>query len=192
MPRSAHRQRPEATPYVDLTRAEWSALRDKTPLPLADEGLEGAHTLKDHVDLKPQDLAAKLDKDGVATQWASKDIAIAAVNQALADWIKLPGHAAKLETWRIEQAQRVGKGKGFDPRKDLLPIRMKVTGHGASLGTKWAKGGTAAGDAVGNTVVIQLKFAKGHASPRPGSSTPPTRSKYDIRDRPHLALRAVR
>ena len=25
--------RPASTPYVDLTRAEWSALRDKTPLP---------------------------------------------------------------------------------------------------------------------------------------------------------------
>ncbi|WP_405777556.1 hypothetical protein [Streptomyces sp. NBC_01538] len=144
------------------------------------------------MDLKPQDLAAKLDKDGVATQWASKDIAVAAVNQALADWIKLPGHAAKLETWRIKQAQRVGKGIGFDPRKDLMPIRMKVTGHGASLGTKWVKGGSAAGDAVGNTVVIQLSSPRGMRSPRPGSSTPPTRSKHDIRDRPRLALRAVR
>ncbi|MFD6751404.1 type I pantothenate kinase, partial [Streptomyces anthocyanicus] len=29
LPRSAHRSKPEATPYVDLTRAEWSALREK-------------------------------------------------------------------------------------------------------------------------------------------------------------------
>src|SRR5919198_5235936 len=49
MPRSAHRSRPEATPYVDLTRAEWSALRDKTPLSRllnlyvgATDGLRGA------------------------------------------------------------------------------------------------------------------------------------------------------
>ncbi|WP_229888343.1 RICIN domain-containing protein [Streptomyces nitrosporeus] len=133
---------------------------------LADEGVEGAHTLGDHVDLPSQKLADKLAKDGVATQWASKDIAVAAVDEAMADWIKLPGNADKLEAWRLRQAQRVGKGIGFDPRKDLLPIRMKVTTHGASLGTKWVKGGDAAGSAVGNTVVIQLKFAKGHMKPK--------------------------
>ncbi|MFH8473536.1 RICIN domain-containing protein [Streptomyces sp. NPDC018000] len=133
---------------------------------LADEGLEGAHTLEDHVDLSPQKLADKLAKDGVATQWASKDIAVAAVDQAMADWIKLPGNGDKLEAWRLRQAQRAGKGIGFDPRKDLLPIRLQVTGHGASLGTKWVKGGSSAGEAVGNTVVIQLKFAKGHMKPK--------------------------
>lgn len=133
---------------------------------LADEGLEGAHTLEDHVDLSPQKLADKLAKDGVATQWASKDIAVAAVDQAMADWIKLPGNGDKLEAWRLRQAQRAYKGIGFDPRKDLLPIRLQVTGHGASLGTKWVKGGSSAGEAVGNTVVIQLKFAKGHMKPK--------------------------
>ncbi len=51
MPRSAHRQRPEATPYVDLTRAEWSALRDKTPLPLSAEEVERLRGLGDVIDL---------------------------------------------------------------------------------------------------------------------------------------------
>ncbi|WP_203689167.1 type I pantothenate kinase [Streptomyces sp. NBC_00280] len=51
MPRSAHRQRPEATPYVDLTRAEWSALRDKTPLPLTAEEVEKLRGLGDVIDL---------------------------------------------------------------------------------------------------------------------------------------------
>ncbi|GAA3878289.1 type I pantothenate kinase [Streptomyces lacrimifluminis] len=51
MPRSAHRQRPEATPYVDLTRAEWSALRDKTPLPLNAEEVEKLRGLGDVIDL---------------------------------------------------------------------------------------------------------------------------------------------
>ncbi|GAA3222335.1 type I pantothenate kinase [Streptomyces thermocoprophilus] len=49
--RSAHRQRPEATPYVDLTRAEWSALRDKTPLPLTAEEVERLRGLGDVIDL---------------------------------------------------------------------------------------------------------------------------------------------
>ncbi|MFQ6200228.1 hypothetical protein ACLMMR_39490, partial [Streptomyces sp. NPDC000405] len=51
MPRSAHRHRPEATPYVDLTRAEWSALRDKTPLPLTAEEVEKLRGLGDVIDL---------------------------------------------------------------------------------------------------------------------------------------------
>ncbi|MGW2517203.1 type I pantothenate kinase [Streptomyces sp. NPDC001617] len=51
MPRSAHRHRPEATPYVDLTRTEWSALRDKTPLPLTAEEVEKLRGLGDVIDL---------------------------------------------------------------------------------------------------------------------------------------------
>lgn len=48
---SAHRQKPEVTPYVDLTRTEWSALRDKTPLPLTAEELERLRGLGDVIDL---------------------------------------------------------------------------------------------------------------------------------------------
>ncbi|MGP3773733.1 type I pantothenate kinase [Streptomyces sp. SDT5-1] len=49
--RSTHRQKPEVTPYVDLTRTEWSALRDKTPLPLTAEELERLRGLGDVIDL---------------------------------------------------------------------------------------------------------------------------------------------
>ncbi|MFF3126912.1 RICIN domain-containing protein [Streptomyces sp. NPDC057908] len=132
---------------------------------LADEGIEGAHSLRDHVDLTPAQLADKLDKDGVATMWTDKATAVAAVDKAMAEWMKLPGNATKLETWRIRQAQRVGKGIGFDPRKDLLPIKIQVDGLGSSLGRKWVKDGPQ-GVGVGNTVRIQLKFAKGHAKPK--------------------------
>ncbi|MGW5970102.1 type I pantothenate kinase [Streptomyces sp. NPDC055186] len=48
---SAHRQRPEATPYLDLTRAEWSALRHKTPLPLSADEVERLRGLGDVIDL---------------------------------------------------------------------------------------------------------------------------------------------
>ncbi|MFI9175609.1 type I pantothenate kinase [Streptomyces lincolnensis] len=51
IPRSAHRHKPEATPYVDLTRSEWSALRDKTPLPLTAEEVEQLRGLGDVIDL---------------------------------------------------------------------------------------------------------------------------------------------
>ncbi|MGJ3560650.1 type I pantothenate kinase [Streptomyces sp. INA 01156] len=49
--RSAHRQRSEATPYLDLTRAEWSALRHKTPLPLSADEVERLRGLGDVIDL---------------------------------------------------------------------------------------------------------------------------------------------
>lgn len=51
IPQSANRSRPDATPYVDLTRAEWSALRDKTPLPLSAEEVERLRGLGDVIDL---------------------------------------------------------------------------------------------------------------------------------------------
>ncbi|MFF2023721.1 type I pantothenate kinase [Streptomyces sp. NPDC058171] len=50
-PHSAPRSRPEASPYLDLTRAEWSALRDKTPLPLSAAEVEGLRGLGDVIDL---------------------------------------------------------------------------------------------------------------------------------------------
>ncbi|GHJ34980.1 type I pantothenate kinase [Streptomyces sp. TS71-3] len=50
-PRTPHRPRPEATPYVDLTRTEWSALRDKTPLPLTATEVEKLRGLGDVIDL---------------------------------------------------------------------------------------------------------------------------------------------
>ncbi|WP_391960689.1 type I pantothenate kinase [Streptomyces somaliensis] len=43
--------RSESTPYVDLTRDEWSALRDKTPLPLTAEEVERLRGLGDVIDL---------------------------------------------------------------------------------------------------------------------------------------------
>ncbi|MFV2117728.1 type I pantothenate kinase [Streptomyces sp. Act-28] len=44
-------RRAESTPYVDLTRAEWSALRDKTPLPLTADEVERLRGLGDVIDL---------------------------------------------------------------------------------------------------------------------------------------------
>jgi type I pantothenate kinase len=44
-------RRREATPYVDLTRDEWSALRERTPLPLTAREVEGLRGLGDQMDL---------------------------------------------------------------------------------------------------------------------------------------------
>ncbi len=48
---STEQRRREATPYVDLTRAEWSALRERTPLPLTAEEVERLRGLGDLMDL---------------------------------------------------------------------------------------------------------------------------------------------
>ncbi|WP_438487404.1 type I pantothenate kinase [Streptomyces sp. S186] len=45
------RRRSDSSPYVDLTRAEWSALREKTPLPLTAEEVERLRGLGDVIDL---------------------------------------------------------------------------------------------------------------------------------------------
>ncbi|MET7495965.1 type I pantothenate kinase [Streptomyces sp900116325] len=51
-PRSTQRRAEHAsTPYVDLSRAEWSALRDKTPLPLTAAEVEQLRGLGDVIDL---------------------------------------------------------------------------------------------------------------------------------------------
>ncbi|CAM5508372.1 type I pantothenate kinase [Streptomyces avidinii] len=49
--RPAHRRGPDASPYVDLTRAEWSALRERTPLPLTADEVEQLRGLGDVIDL---------------------------------------------------------------------------------------------------------------------------------------------
>jgi type I pantothenate kinase len=46
-----HQRRADVTPFVDLTRAEWSALRDRTPLPLTAAEVERLRGLGDVVDL---------------------------------------------------------------------------------------------------------------------------------------------
>ncbi|MGW2997188.1 hypothetical protein ACWDA9_37720, partial [Streptomyces sp. NPDC001193] len=49
-PERPHR-RAEVSPYVDLTRDEWSALRERTPLPLTAEEVERLRGLGDVIDL---------------------------------------------------------------------------------------------------------------------------------------------
>lgn len=45
------RRRADSSPYVDLTRAQWSALREKTPLPLTADEVERLRGLGDVIDL---------------------------------------------------------------------------------------------------------------------------------------------
>ncbi|MFB8246763.1 ricin-type beta-trefoil lectin domain protein [Streptomyces sp. NPDC055952] len=126
---------------------------------IADEGLEEAHTLRDHV--RPNDRAmaekAEKSKNGIATRWTSEAIAAEAVDKAMTAWVKQAGKADELESWKIQQAQRIGKKIGFVPDRDLKTIRWTIRDMGDSLGQKWVRNGPQ-GVAAGTTVILKLKY----------------------------------
>ena len=56
-------RRADASPFVDLDRADWSALHDRTPLPLSAEEVEGLRGLGDVIDLQEvQDVYLPLSR----------------------------------------------------------------------------------------------------------------------------------
>ncbi|WP_240138757.1 polymorphic toxin-type HINT domain-containing protein [Streptomyces sp. MUM 178J] len=125
---------------------------------VADEGISGAHTLTDHVRKSDRQMAEKAEtaKNGIATRWTDQATAARAVDEAMKQWIKQPGNAAKLDKWRIDEAQRIGKGIGFVPDKHLRTIRWTLSDE-TSLGQKWVRNGPQK-VAAGNTVIIKLKY----------------------------------
>jgi len=129
---------------------------------VADEGVEGAHTLGDHVRATDSEMAAKARKaqGGVATRWASQEIAAEAVDKAMKQWIAQPGNAGVLESWMNKQAQRIGKKIPFLPTRDLKTIRWEVRDMEGPLGKKWVKKGdeVEVHDVETNWVSIQLKY----------------------------------
>ncbi|MFI9269785.1 RICIN domain-containing protein [Kitasatospora sp. NPDC052896] len=124
---------------------------------LADEGVSGAHTLTDHV-LSDDDAQTRADKLGTATAWTDKATAVRAVNKAFQQWAKRGGNAKRLANWLTQQAQRRG---AFDPRIDLLPIQWELRDED-QLGKVFTKGGPKGGTPTGKTVLIWLKYVKGH------------------------------
>ncbi|MFD7438101.1 ricin-type beta-trefoil lectin domain protein [Streptomyces sp. NPDC059861] len=126
---------------------------------IGDEGLEGAHTLRDHVNRTDSEMADKADKskNGIATRWTNEATAAQAVQEAMDQWIKQSGKARELDAWKIRQAQRIGKKEPFIPDRDLKTIRWDVRNMGSSLGKKWVRNGPQ-GAPAGTTVVIQLKY----------------------------------
>jgi hypothetical protein len=132
---------------------------------IADEGIEGAHTLGDHVNKSDAGMAAKAldpnNKRGIATRWASEDVAAEAVDKAITQWLKHhPDHVAELNTWQNKIAQKLGKGGRFDPRTDLKTIRWEVRDMLVKLGDKWVRNGTQAVKSAVDTdwVIVQLKY----------------------------------
>lgn len=132
---------------------------------IADEDIEGAHTLGGHVNKSDADMAAKAldpkNKRGIATRWASKDVAAEAVDKAITQWLEHhPDHLTALIDWEKKNAMKLGKGGRFDPRTDLKPIRWEVRDmSGIKLGDKWVRNGTETVKSAVETdwVVVQLK-----------------------------------
>ncbi|WP_449657733.1 ricin-type beta-trefoil lectin domain protein [Streptomyces echinatus] len=133
---------------------------------IADEDIEGAHTIGDHVNKTDAQMAAKAldpkNKRGIATRWASKDVAAEAVDKAITQWLaQHPDHLGDLVLWENRNARKLGNGGRFDPRTDLKTIRWEVRDMpGVKLGDKWVRNGTQTVKSAVETdwVVVQLKY----------------------------------
>ncbi|MFF9088818.1 RICIN domain-containing protein [Streptomyces sp. NPDC014991] len=131
---------------------------------VADEGVDGAHTVSEHVNKTDRQMEDKaLDPrttGGVATRWASLDIAREAVDKAVTQWLEhSPKHLQELTKWQTEQSQRMGRKL---PTK-LKTIRWEVRDietNGGPLGHKWVKTGDTAqkSEVTSRWVNVQLKY----------------------------------
>ncbi|PJM98613.1 virulence factor [Streptomyces sp. CB01201] len=129
-------------------------LADEKP---GEESVGGAHTLRDHVLPNDAEMAAEATKKGIATRWTDEATAAESVNAAVTAWLQAkPGNVKRLNKWLSDQSKRTG----FDPRYDLLEIEWQLRDK-VSLGLRWVKDGPQA-EAVGNKVVVQLKFVRDH------------------------------
>ncbi|MGW1723251.1 ricin-type beta-trefoil lectin domain protein [Streptomyces sp. NPDC002306] len=131
---------------------------------IEDEGTSGAHTLRDHVTPDDASMAAKAESTtgGIATRWASQEVAAKAVNDAFQQWIAR--NPRGLDGWLSRMRDKFGRNgdRGFfNPRTDLKEITWTLR-DAKDLGFKWVKNGPQKVDA-GNKVVIQLKYVgRGH------------------------------
>ncbi len=135
-----------------------------------DEGIEGAHTIAEHVSNAARRGAwekAQTTQGGVVGIWTDLATAESAVAEALAQWQKLPGNADKLTNWKTKMAKKMSKpGYFFDPGRDLLPIQWELRDFQSSLGTVFTRGGPRAGEPAGTEVLIQLRYVKDHKPTR--------------------------
>jgi hypothetical protein len=131
---------------------------------VADEDIEGAHTISEHVNKTDAQMEAKaLDPrttGGVATRWFNTDIARDAVNKAMTQWLEhSPKHLKELTDWETEQAQRMGRKLPTKLKTIRWQVRDIETG-GKPLGHKWVKTGETAqkSEVTSKWVIVQLKY----------------------------------
>ncbi|MFG2944881.1 RICIN domain-containing protein [Streptomyces adustus] len=93
---------------------------------VADEGVEEAHTLREHVRLSDREMAAEAEAKGRATRWNDEDTAVKSVQAAFDAWMKKPSNAKRLTTWLQKQSHN----PAFDPRHDRSrPPEWCIDGH---------------------------------------------------------------
>ncbi|MET7352318.1 polymorphic toxin-type HINT domain-containing protein [Streptomyces avermitilis] len=131
---------------------------------VADEDIEGAHTISEHVNKTDAQMEAKaLDPrttGGVATRWFNTDIARDAVNKAMTQWLEhSPKHLKELTDWETEQAQKMGRKLPTKLKTIRWQVRDIETG-GKPLGHKWVKTGETAqkSEVTSKWVIVQLKY----------------------------------
>ncbi|MEV6669775.1 polymorphic toxin-type HINT domain-containing protein [Streptomyces sp. NPDC051162] len=128
---------------------------------IGDEGIQGAHTLGEHV--RPSD-AAMYDKaqiDGIAGKWTDQATAARAVDQGFQQWVKDPRNADRLATWKRKQSMNKG---GFNAKTDTLAFEWELRDEG-SLGRVWRANGDRAGEPASNKVRIVLRYVPKSANP---------------------------
>jgi hypothetical protein len=123
------------------------------------EGDRGAHTIRDHVTISPQDAVQKAIDDlarnprhrGVTGVWTDLATAQASVDAAFAKWYST--HRSELETWMKNTP------KDSENALHLKSFRIQLDTPG-SLGTLYPTTGVAHARPAGNWVSITLKRSK--------------------------------
>ncbi|MEU6484302.1 polymorphic toxin-type HINT domain-containing protein [Streptomyces sp. NPDC046887] len=123
---------------------------------LGDEGLEGAHTLRDHVNPTPDEARAFAQEKGINTVWVDKETASQVVDYGLADFFSGANAAAnrrRLNRWLTNGV--IG---------DKFPAIKGTFGARNSLGRAYKKrpDGSIEEYATANQYSIVLKKAPGH------------------------------
>ncbi|WP_315903748.1 RICIN domain-containing protein [Streptomyces rhizosphaerihabitans] len=130
---------------------------------VADEDVEGAHTIDQHVDPNDGAMETKAleNTKGIATRWASLDIAREAVDKAVTQWLDHdPNHLQQLVKWQNKQAQRRAQGKLLELKTIRWEVRDVET-RGGPIGYKWVKKSETAAEKSAVTskwVIVQLKY----------------------------------
>ncbi|MEU9010542.1 RICIN domain-containing protein [Streptomyces sp. NPDC048479] len=123
------------------------------------EGDRGAHTIRDHVTIRPQDAVQKAIDDlarnpnhpGVTGVWTDLATAQASVDAGFAKWITT--HRSELDTWMKNTP------KDSESALHLKSFRVQLDTPG-SLGTLYPTTGVAHARPAGNWVSITLKRSK--------------------------------
>ncbi|MGW4647609.1 polymorphic toxin-type HINT domain-containing protein [Kitasatospora sp. NPDC004289] len=134
---------------------------------VADEGIEQAHTLDQHVNISGARLEAKVEKDGLASVWRDQATAAQAVEKAINGWLASGNNTQVLAAWLEKNRPR---NSGFIHSRDTKTFTWEVRDMGSDpFGKVYRKNPSTDPNApalvstdTGTKVVVTLRFARGH------------------------------